>query len=179
MGGANVSAFGSAAADWFQRVPLFDLAFGGCGHANTINPYPTRAASFADHAVRLMERRGRHGLGGGCEGQKAAKAINLIIRVSLVNLQADVRADQSYGAFKRRNWANFVLQALADKHRLVAPCCPPRDARNAHGVRGRPTVASALETSPYMPGVASAVVILVYERAERVLFCSAGVGVCP
>jgi hypothetical protein len=41
------------------------MALGGSGHADTINPYPTRATRFADlrdHAVRLMERRDRHGL---------------------------------------------------------------------------------------------------------------------
>ena len=41
------------------------MALGGSGHADTINSDPTRAACFADlrdHAVRLMKRRGRHGM---------------------------------------------------------------------------------------------------------------------
>ena len=43
-----------------HRAPA-DLAFGGSGHADTMNSYPTRAACFADlrdHAVRLMKRHG-------------------------------------------------------------------------------------------------------------------------
>ena len=38
-----------------------DMAASGSGHADTINPYSTRSACFADlrdHAVRLMNRRG-------------------------------------------------------------------------------------------------------------------------
>ena len=53
-----------------HRAPA-DLAFGGSGHADTINSYPTRAACFADlrdHAVRLMKRHGRHSLRRCCEG---------------------------------------------------------------------------------------------------------------
>ena len=48
------------------------MALGGSGHADTINTYPTCAACFADlrdHAVRLMKRRGRHGLRRCCDGQ--------------------------------------------------------------------------------------------------------------
>jgi hypothetical protein len=48
------------------------MALGGSGHADAINSYPTRAACFTDlrdHAVRLMKRRGRHGLHGCCQGQ--------------------------------------------------------------------------------------------------------------
>jgi hypothetical protein len=43
-----------------HRAPA-DLAFGGSGHADTINSYPKGTTCFADlgdHAVRLMERRG-------------------------------------------------------------------------------------------------------------------------
>ena len=41
------------------------MAFGGSGHAHTSNSCPTHSASVGDlrhHAVRLMKRRGRHGL---------------------------------------------------------------------------------------------------------------------
>jgi hypothetical protein len=54
-----------------------DLAFGGSGHADTINSYPTRAARCADlcdHAVRLMKRRRRHGLRTCCDGQRTNKS---------------------------------------------------------------------------------------------------------
>jgi hypothetical protein len=49
-----------------------DMALGGSGYANTINSYPTGTTCFADlrdHAVRLMKRRGRHGLRRCCDGQ--------------------------------------------------------------------------------------------------------------
>jgi hypothetical protein len=49
-----------------------DVAAGGCSYAATIDVVHTRAACVADlrdHAVRLMKRRGRHSLGGGCDGQ--------------------------------------------------------------------------------------------------------------
>ena len=49
-----------------------DMASGGSCHADTINSYPTHPASFADlrdHAVRLMKRRGRHGLRRRCDAQ--------------------------------------------------------------------------------------------------------------
>jgi hypothetical protein len=47
------------------------LAFCGSGHADTINSCPTRSASrsdLRDHAVRMMKRRGRHGLRRRCDG---------------------------------------------------------------------------------------------------------------
>jgi hypothetical protein len=49
-----------------------DMASGGSCHADTINSYPTHPASFADlrdHAVRLMKRRGRHGMRRCCGDQ--------------------------------------------------------------------------------------------------------------
>ena len=49
-----------------------DMAPGSSGHADTINPYPTRTARFADlrdHTVRLMKRRRRHCLRRRCDGQ--------------------------------------------------------------------------------------------------------------
>jgi len=64
----------SANASMPSRTPAdfsADMALGGSGHADTINSYPARAACFADlsdHAVRLMKRRGRHGLRRGCDG---------------------------------------------------------------------------------------------------------------
>ena len=48
-----------------------DMAAGGCSYAATIDVVHTRAAcvpDLRDHAVRLMKRRGRHCLGGGCDG---------------------------------------------------------------------------------------------------------------
>ena len=49
-----------------------DMALSGSSYADTINSYPARAACFADlrdHAVRLMKRRDRHGLGRCCDDQ--------------------------------------------------------------------------------------------------------------
>ena len=66
-----VSVPPNASASTPSRTPA-GLADGGSGHADTINSYPTRAACIADlrdHAVRLMKRRGRHGLCGCCDGQ--------------------------------------------------------------------------------------------------------------
>jgi hypothetical protein len=66
FGGVSVPA--SANTSMPPRTPAdfsTHMALGGSGHAHTINSYPTRAACFADlrdHAVRLMKRRGRHGL---------------------------------------------------------------------------------------------------------------------
>jgi hypothetical protein len=45
---------------------------GGSTNALTIDHVHTGTACFADlrdHAIRLMKRRGRHCLGGGCDGQ--------------------------------------------------------------------------------------------------------------
>ena len=66
----------NASASTPSRTPAdfsADMALGGSGHADTINPYPTCTACFADlrdHAVRLMKRRDRHGLRRCCDGQK-------------------------------------------------------------------------------------------------------------
>ena len=49
-----------------------DMAAGGCSYAGTIHHVHTGTTCFAhlrDHAVRLMKWRGRHCLGGGCDGQ--------------------------------------------------------------------------------------------------------------
>ena len=49
-----------------------DMTPRGSGHADTINSYPTSAACHTDlrgHALRLMERRDRHGLHRCCEHQ--------------------------------------------------------------------------------------------------------------
>jgi hypothetical protein len=49
-----------------------NLAFGGSGHANTINSRPTYSASEGDlrgHGVRLMKQRWRHGLRRRCDDQ--------------------------------------------------------------------------------------------------------------
>ena len=54
-----------------SRTPA-NLALCGSGHAHAINSYATCAACFTDlrdHAVRLLKRRGRHGLHGCCQGQ--------------------------------------------------------------------------------------------------------------
>ena len=48
------------------------VAAGGCSDAGTIHHVHTGTTCFAhlrDHAVRLMKRRGRHCLGGGCDSQ--------------------------------------------------------------------------------------------------------------
>ena len=48
-----------------------DMAAGGCSYAATIDVVHTRAAcvpDLRDHAVRLMKRRGRHGLCRRCDG---------------------------------------------------------------------------------------------------------------
>src|SRR6476646_12055496 len=50
------------------------MAAGGCSRAPTecVIPLHSRATclpDLRDHAVRLMKRRGRHCLGGGCDGQ--------------------------------------------------------------------------------------------------------------
>jgi hypothetical protein len=53
-----------------HRAPA-DLPNGGSGHADTTNSCPTHAASEGDlrgHAVRLIKRRGRHGLRRRCDG---------------------------------------------------------------------------------------------------------------
>ena len=52
-----------------------DMAAGGCSRAATecvipLHPRATCLTDLRDHAVRLMKRRGRHGLGGGCDGQR-------------------------------------------------------------------------------------------------------------
>ena len=67
----RVSVIPNASASTPSSTPA-NLALGGSGHADAINSYPTRAACFTDlrdHAVRLMKRRGRHGLHGCCQGQ--------------------------------------------------------------------------------------------------------------
>ena len=50
-----------------------DMAAGGCSRAATecvipLHPRATVLTDLRDHAVRLMKRRGRHCLGGGCDG---------------------------------------------------------------------------------------------------------------
>ena len=52
---------------------------GGCSRAATeciipAHPRAAIAANLRDHAVRLMKRRGRHGLGGGCDGQSKSNS---------------------------------------------------------------------------------------------------------
>ena len=49
-----------------------DMAAGGCSYAGTVHHVHTSTTCFThlrDHAVRLMKRRRRHCLGGGCKGQ--------------------------------------------------------------------------------------------------------------
>ena len=64
----DVSVPPNASASTPSRTPAdfsADMALGGSGHADTINPYPTRATRFADlrdHAVRLMKWRDWQGL---------------------------------------------------------------------------------------------------------------------
>ncbi len=55
--------------------PAADVAAGGCGRAATerVIPAHSRATCLTDlrdHAVRLMKRRGRHGLRRRCDGQR-------------------------------------------------------------------------------------------------------------
>ena len=50
-----------------------DVAAGGCSYAGTINLVHTGTTCFADlrdHAVRLIKRRGRHGLRRRCDRQR-------------------------------------------------------------------------------------------------------------
>jgi hypothetical protein len=59
--------FGGVSVPVGSTVGSTGLADGGSSHADTINSYPTRTACLADlrdHVVRLMQRRGRHGLRG-------------------------------------------------------------------------------------------------------------------
>src|SRR6476661_7687031 len=51
-----------------------DMAAGGCSRATTecvipLHPRATCLTDLRDHAVRLVKRRGRHCLGGGCDCQ--------------------------------------------------------------------------------------------------------------
>ena len=56
-----------------------DIAAGGCSRAATecvipLHPRATCLTDLRDHAVRLMKRRGRHCLGGGCDGQSKSNS---------------------------------------------------------------------------------------------------------
>ncbi len=76
----GVSVPPNASASIPSRTPAdfsTDMASGGSRHADTINPYPTRATCFADlrdHAIRLMERRDRHGLRRCGDGQSKSNS---------------------------------------------------------------------------------------------------------
>ena len=56
-----------------------DMAAGGCSRTATesvipLHPSAAVLTDLRDHAVRLMKRRGRHCLGGGCDGQSKSKS---------------------------------------------------------------------------------------------------------
>ena len=91
----GVSVPPNASASIPSRTPAdfsTDMAFGGSGYTDTIDPYPTRATCFADlrdHAIRLMERREGHGLRRCGDGQGKSNCDQPFhFGFSLTNLQS-------------------------------------------------------------------------------------------
>lgn len=94
-----------------------DMAASGSGHADTINPYPTRSACFADlrdHAVRLMNRRGgHHCLCGRCDRQGKSSNSDQFKQFRLSSVRGSKNArglERQRRSYANRRWLlNFTV----------------------------------------------------------------------
>ena len=118
-----------------HSVPSADgstrLADGCSGHADTVNPGSPCAAGgsdLRDHAVRLRDGRGRHGLRRGCEGQGKAGKCNQpdhfsssLWAVGTSRLVPKLRGCRTSAGY------DFLISSLSASERDGSPPCGRRE----------------------------------------------------